>query len=257
MLTILLLLEKKLADFFLDDCYKILGVEQTASIAEIKTAFRRKAKLLHPDLSKEKSKNTKEFQTILKAYQSLLAARERSVLDEAYMSRYSRKSNSEESFDYRRWLMERTDEESRCKLIFFDLMHNREDDAVEEYKKVSVSRVDFSLSRWFTREDFMDFGFILAEELIFREEFYEAYLLLAQIIRMEYSYSYFRHFFPEVMDLMRNLIRTKLAGTVSDELALDAWEDALDLGWKILSECFEPEETGLKSELIEQYWPKN
>lgn len=238
MLTILLLLEKKLADFFLDDCYKILGVEQTASIAEIKTAFRRKAKLLHPDLSKENSKNTKEFQTILKAYQSLLAARERSVLDEAYMSRYSRKSNSEESFDYRRWLMERTDEESRCKLIFFDLMHNREDDAVEEYKKVSVCRVDFSLSRWFTREDFMDFGFILAEELIFREEFYEAYLLLAQIIRMEYSYSYFRHFFPEVMDLMRNLIRTKLAGTVSDELALDAWEDALDLGFGKKDEAY-------------------
>ena len=33
-------------------------------------------------------------------------------------------------------------------------------------------------------------------------------------------------------------------------------EDALDLGWKILSECFEPEETGLKSSLIETYWPK-
>jgi V/A-type H+-transporting ATPase subunit B len=34
-------------------------------------------------------------------------------------------------------------------------------------------------------------------------------------------------------------------------------EDALDLGWKILSDCFEPEETGLKSSLIEEYWPKN
>jgi V/A-type H+-transporting ATPase subunit B len=33
-------------------------------------------------------------------------------------------------------------------------------------------------------------------------------------------------------------------------------EDALDLGWKILAECFEPEETGLKSSLIETYWPK-
>ena len=33
-------------------------------------------------------------------------------------------------------------------------------------------------------------------------------------------------------------------------------EDALDLGWKILSQCFEKNETGLKSELIEQYWPK-
>ncbi len=33
-------------------------------------------------------------------------------------------------------------------------------------------------------------------------------------------------------------------------------EDALDLGWKILADCFEPKETGLRSELIERFWPK-
>ena len=33
-------------------------------------------------------------------------------------------------------------------------------------------------------------------------------------------------------------------------------EEALDEGWKILAECFEPNETGLRTELIEQYWPK-
>ena len=32
-------------------------------------------------------------------------------------------------------------------------------------------------------------------------------------------------------------------------------EGALDAGWKILSDCFLPEETGIKSELINQYWP--
>lgn len=34
-------------------------------------------------------------------------------------------------------------------------------------------------------------------------------------------------------------------------------EGALDKGWIILATCFNKEETGLKSELIEQYWPKN
>ena len=34
-------------------------------------------------------------------------------------------------------------------------------------------------------------------------------------------------------------------------------EEALDNGWKILAECFDKAETGLKSELIEQFWPKN
>ncbi len=33
-------------------------------------------------------------------------------------------------------------------------------------------------------------------------------------------------------------------------------ERALDLGWEILAECFEPNETGLKSSLIRERWPK-
>ena len=32
-------------------------------------------------------------------------------------------------------------------------------------------------------------------------------------------------------------------------------EDALDRGWEILAECFTPEETGLRTELIREYWP--
>lgn len=33
-------------------------------------------------------------------------------------------------------------------------------------------------------------------------------------------------------------------------------EDALDLGWQILAECFEPNETGLKTSLLQERWPK-
>jgi V/A-type H+-transporting ATPase subunit B len=33
-------------------------------------------------------------------------------------------------------------------------------------------------------------------------------------------------------------------------------EDALDRGWEILAECFLPEETGLRSDLIDEFWPK-
>ncbi|MFH1441651.1 MAG: V-type ATP synthase subunit B [Candidatus Omnitrophota bacterium] len=34
-------------------------------------------------------------------------------------------------------------------------------------------------------------------------------------------------------------------------------EKALDSGWQIMSECFSPEETGIKKSIIEKYWPKN
>src|SRR5690554_1122536 len=33
-------------------------------------------------------------------------------------------------------------------------------------------------------------------------------------------------------------------------------EEALDLGWEILAECFEPKETGMRSELVLKHWPK-
>jgi len=35
-----------------------------------------------------------------------------------------------------------------------------------------------------------------------------------------------------------------------------ALEDALDRGWKILAECFTPEETRMKTDLINKFWPK-
>jgi V/A-type H+-transporting ATPase subunit B len=33
-------------------------------------------------------------------------------------------------------------------------------------------------------------------------------------------------------------------------------EEALDNGWKILAECFKPEETSFRTELIEKFWPR-
>ncbi len=33
-------------------------------------------------------------------------------------------------------------------------------------------------------------------------------------------------------------------------------EEALDRGWKNLAECFSPEQTGLRSELVKEFWPQ-
>jgi V/A-type H+-transporting ATPase subunit B len=34
-------------------------------------------------------------------------------------------------------------------------------------------------------------------------------------------------------------------------------EEALDLGWEILAECFTPEETGMRSQLLKKFWPED
>lgn len=215
------------------DCYKILGVSHDASAAEIRHAFRQKAKLLHPDIT---GQDSTEFRELKAAYETLSDLKARQLFDESYSFHkteknpfYHANSSQYKKFDYRKWLLERTDDESRAKLIIFDLLHHNEDNAVAEFKKMNMERPNFRLSKWFTREDFMDFGFILSEELVLRQEYYDAVILLEQVIKMEYSYSYFRLFFPEVLSLARHILRNNIENACSAELAIDAWERGLEL----------------------------
>lgn len=212
----------------MEDLYQVLGVKPDSTLAEIRRAYRNKVKALHPDKSGT-HETSEEFAKVVHAYRILSDAKSRQVFDSSYYTHPVFKQKSDNSFDYRQWLMARTDQESRAKLIIFDLMHDREDDAVQEFKKMNTEHADFSLKHWFTRENFMDYGFILSEELVWRGEYYDAFLILEQIIIMERSFNYFRLFFPEVLAFTKNILHTKLEGVINDELALDAWERALDL----------------------------
>ncbi len=219
------------------DCYRILGVPETAGAAEIKRAFREKAKLLHPDTArhlhkggKEPDENSAGMRELLEAYRTLSDPALREGFDATYARfRYSRRQSPGDAFDYRRWLLSRTDNESRAKLIFFDLFHDLEEEAVEEYLKYLYPPGKFVLSNYFDREDFMDCGFVLAEELAARNKIYEAFCLLADVISEEYRKPYFRHFFSDALDFLRSVIRKIIPENLSDELALDCFEYALEL----------------------------
>ena len=216
----------------IEDYYKILDISPSASTAEIKRAFRKKAKELHPDIPHNvrniggKRANEQALMRLIRAYEALLDAKRRAEFDFFY----NKTVKKGESFDYRTWLKEQADPESRATLIFFDLFHNAEDEAVREFLRLCSEHPSFSLRRYFSRGDFMDCGFVLAEELYFRNHYYESFLLLEQIIREELKDAYFRHFFPEVLILARKLIREKLIYTLADDLLLDCCEAALDFG---------------------------
>lgn len=219
------------------DFYKILGVRQNATLSEIKKAYREKVKLLHPDISGDVS-NSEEFTQVVKAYRVLSDNRQRSIFDESFFMKVRKSSGSTDSFDYYTWLSKREDPESRAKLIFFTLMHQKEDEAVAEFKRMQMTHSDFTLKDYFTREDFMDYGYILAEELVIRGEYYDAIILLEQIIKMEYSYTYFYIFFPEVIDFTVNILKKNIDNVISDELALDVYERALELNLGRANDAF-------------------
>ncbi|HNY21353.1 MAG TPA: J domain-containing protein [Treponemataceae bacterium] len=216
----------------MEDCYSLLGVKPSASAAEIKRAFRAKAKGLHPDIPENANSVDAEerMRALILAYETLSDPGRRAEFDSTYAQFRSRPGNETGGFNYRLWLLARTDSESRAKLIFFDLLHELEEEAVREYGERRSAPGSFNLADYFDREDFMDCGFILAEELSFRGDFYESFLLVAEVIRLERAKPYFRHFFPEVLIMARDLVRNGIPGSVPDELVLDCMETALELG---------------------------
>ncbi len=64
-----------------DDPYKVLGVAKDASQAEIKTAYRKLAKSMHPDLHPGDKAKATEFQNVVAAYEILGDAEKRKRFD--------------------------------------------------------------------------------------------------------------------------------------------------------------------------------
>ena len=63
------------------DYYKILGVKRSASSADIKSAYRKLARIRHPDINRDSESAAREFALLSKAYHTLSDPQERSYYD--------------------------------------------------------------------------------------------------------------------------------------------------------------------------------
>lgn len=71
------------------DYYKTLGVKRTASNADIKSAYRKLARLRHPDVNHDSKTAAREFDLLSKAYHVLSDPQERAYYDQQLNSRGS------------------------------------------------------------------------------------------------------------------------------------------------------------------------
>lgn len=208
----------------MEDYYRVLGVAPSSSHREIKRAFREKAKLLHPDLAGESAGTARLMQNLLEAYETLSDQALRRDYDKRFKAAFERYS-----FDYRSYLKGRNDPESAAKLVFYDLLHGWEDEAIEVYGALA-SLPGLDLDDCIDREDAMDCAFLLAEEFEKRERYRDAFAQYRYCIEMERKKPYFRHFYPEILMRTKELIRLRLPKEASPQELLDCLEAMIRLG---------------------------
>jgi len=206
----------------LNNHYELLGINQTASPAEIKKAFREKAKQLHPDIAGVE--RAEAMRKLISAYEVLSNNERRFEYDKAY-SRFIKKCG----FDYRKWLSGQDDPSSQAKLIFFELLHLEEDRAIEIWRK--NGGLDFQMEKHIDREDWMDCSFILAEELDKRGFPFEAFKLLAAILAEERRKPYFKLFTVEIENLIKLLVKSRLKSRLNRETWIECLKTMMELGF--------------------------
>lgn len=210
--------------------YEVLDVLPSATQREVKDAYRRKVKELHPDLNNNDPAGVEQVKQLVRAYETLGHPERRAAYDRAHRFTPHPRSDSE-GFDYASYLRARTnDRESQSKLIFYDLLHDNPQEALSIFGTL-LAGGDFELSRYLDREDFMDCAFLLAEEYEGRLEFGLAFDLLGAIVRFERQKPYFRHFMSEVYDRLRSIVCFKMNGNVPTAMQLRYLHQLID--WEI------------------------
>lgn len=201
------------------DYYALLGVGPDAGAAEIKRAWRQRLKEVHPDTAKA-ARAGLTVDLLLQAYKTLVDAELRRLYD------LTVPRQRQDNFDYRSFLKGRDDDESRAKLLLYDLLNGFEDEACSAY--VALAAQGWRLVEHLERRDTMDCGYILAEELAIRGIYPLAFSLLQGIMIEEIRRPYFRHFFPEVVELVKSLVMAHEAAAADEVLA---WvEDCIAVG---------------------------
>ena len=211
----------------MNNYYELLGVRREASAQEIKKAFREKAKRLHPDVAGKNAEAA--MRKLLSAYEVLSNPDRRFEYDRIY-SRFTEKTG----FDYRVWLHEQGDPVSQAKLIFFELLHLEDDEAIDIWRR--NGGIDFPMEKYLDREDWMDCLFMLAEELDRRGNVYEAFRLLVILVKEEKRLPYFRHYLAEIELRLKELTRLRLKARVSREEWIECLETLLSLGFPVKDE---------------------
>lgn len=211
--------------------YAILGLKTGCTTKDIRRAYRALAKNIHPDKMGEDG--TDHFLLIKEAYEILISPLMRDSYDKAY--RVKNRETNIPRWDYHDFLLERKNKPEFCvKLITFDLLNDKTDEAVNIYEK---SGGFFFLKEGLDREDFMDYGFLLAEAYMEKKAVVKAYRILRGLAHMEEEDPYFRHFYIEVLNRLASIVKQNIPDDEQNYLRMTFLSDLLTLSYPAKEEA--------------------
>ena len=201
--------------------YTTLGVSPRASAVEIKRSFRRRAKELHPDTAT--SGSDERMRSLIDAYEVLSDPQRRGNYDRTHANLFRAVT-----FDYREFLRQRRkDYVSQTRLIFYDLLHSHDAEALETYEQLLMAHID--LREYMPHADFMDCSFLLAEAFERRGDLLRAADLYRRLYLHERERPYFHHFIDEVVDRMRILTCFKMVPVLPAAMVISHIQELIDL----------------------------
>jgi curved DNA-binding protein CbpA len=194
--------------------YDVLDIDRNASQPQVKQAFRRLAKLYHPDTNRKGGKQAaKRLQEVIAAYRVLSNERERARYDVLMQSSPVLREEARRS--EARTLKEYADQ------MLHDLLAGRGRRALGTYDQL-VAREDFDLYDHLDAKDYLDCIFLLAEQCERVSRFREAARLYEELYEREKEPPRQRYFFETVKERIKKLYSRKLprdARTPKEEIA--------------------------------------
>lgn len=208
------------------DCYEVLQIHRGASRAEVQAAFRRLAKVYHPDKNPHRVRWAEsKMHELLGAYEVLNDELRRA----AYDRQYAPVSRSPMSF-VERMRSRPNDPRAQSRLILYYLLNGDFDQAIEIHEQLAFRRATFSLADHLDEYDYLDALFLLGEAYEAREQWHTAARFYWEAYEREKGGHRKRYFFEDLKDRLRILFSQRLVRGLGPEGILRNYRRALALG---------------------------
>jgi curved DNA-binding protein CbpA len=212
------------------DYYRILEVNPTASLQEIRRSFRRLVLKVHPDKNPERTEwSERKIRQLIEAYEVIGDDEKRRRFDVEYRLRSRGASPPQQPREKDFFFFKKSDPNACAHRILYFLLHERGDEAIPLLLRLESRRGPGFLRDELDRSDYLDCLFLLGEYHLRKREYREALGRLRAFYIHERNTRYPRHYLDAVVAHLKDLYLRKLPQVLPPQEALSLLEEAIDL----------------------------